>query len=1005
MKPIHTPVDRAKKVLAIGLAGLLAVPLAPAQTADADTIRRLQEENAALRKRLAEVEPSKPAAPASAPAAAEPAPATSGVVTTSSPAPDVDRDTLLLSPFEVKTDRDYGYLKTNSSTATRIGTEIQKVPLSISVVSSEFIQDTNMRDIQDVLRYQGSSAGDTKMGILQPATGFTPSGNMSLRGFPINSRLRNGLLRYNAYSLDNIDRTEIIKGPAAVFFGNAFPGGVINYVTKQPVFNKIPTTITYQYGAWDERMGTERATLDHNAVLSKKAALRLVGAWDNYKGDARGEVQKGYSFNAGLTLIPLDSGKLKIFIEAEQLGRKRNQDDFSWQMPDQYFLDYKNPPAALIAAAGLSGNADPVGAYRTRILNSIGNWIADVRNAANDQGITLWTKPLEHGAYVTDKSGNRYLDEKFNYYGPGSLSDENNSTFATVVDFSPLSWLDLRYSFTAVQSSFNRNYSAALPLADGVRFNAYGQVAATIQGYDIDAKYHQLDFVFKKKVWELDNKLLVGGFYSETYNSFTGNITPNLTGTGQFPFYGNLPGSFDKPDEGYVSPIPASIRTTTFAGNFNQEFIRDRNGKILTPMEIYSLYDPGVHPFPDIRRITQVDRGLVDHSRPERKEWYVNWQGTTLNDRLTMMLGYREEKIETPGQLVSANPPWFTVSDFALQNVPESQWAMYGLSAVFSRPRTTKGDSKMAGASFEITKNVNVYATYSETFLPSGVQYLGGDTDPNALRDRAILLGKNPVTEFNRILAQGFFTEVPNERGKNMEVGVKVSLNDNKLVGTASIYRITRENRNLDDITAQVNEPLNYLANGTYSRVQRWYSASSEQQTEGFEFEGIWTPKRNFQMVVSGSWMWTAETISDPSLEPNTTTSAAAQAQALIVKNLVLSNRLPFAPEYRFNIWNKYTFDRDFIGSFGQGASIGLGARYSSEIIISNDINTNSQRGGITAGDYLVWQLNLSYPFEFSGYKMFTSLNIDNATDEKYSEGGMNLSPPRSYLLTVGMQF
>ena len=46
----------------------------------------------------------------------------------------------------------------------------------------------------------------------------------------------------------------------------------------------------------------------------------------------------------------------------------------------------------------------------------------------------------------------------------------------------------------------------------------------------------------------------------------------------------------------------------------------------------------------------------------------------------------------------------------------------------------------------------------------------------------------------------------------------------------------------------------------------------------------------------------------------------------------------------------------------------------------------------------------MSYPFELYGYKMFASLNVDNATDEEYSEGGFNLSPPRSYLLTLGVQ-
>jgi outer membrane receptor protein involved in Fe transport len=39
------------------------------------------------------------------------------------------------------------------------------------------------------------------------------------------------------------------------------------------------------------------------------------------------------------------------------------------------------------------------------------------------------------------------------------------------------------------------------------------------------------------------------------------------------------------------------------------------------------------------------------------------------------------------------------------------------------------------------------------------------------------------------------------------------------------------------------------------------------------------------------------------------------------------------------------------------------------------------------------------------GYKLSGSLNIDNMTDKNYSEGGLNLSPPRSYTFTLGMKF
>lgn len=984
--PLHTPANRASQALAFGLAALLTVSPAFGQSADSDALRRLQEENAALRKRLAEVEGSAQAAPAaqapqSAPTAAQPSIA----------AEPTDPDTLVLSPFEVKTDRDYGYLKTNSATATRIGTDIQKVPLNISVISEAFIQDTAMKDIQDVLRYQSSSAGDGKMGILQPATGFTPSGIMTLRGFPINSRLRNGLLRYNAYSLDNVERIEIIKGPAAVFFGNAFPGGVINYVTKQPSFSKIPTTVGFSYSGYDNRIGGERVTLDTNQVFSDKAAMRIVGAWNNGIGDQRYEYENGYSVNAGLTLIPFKSGRLKIALEGEVLQRMRNQDDSSYIWPQKWLADYKAPPANLIAASGVADAA----AYQARIFNNVGAWIADVRKAAGNDYIPLWTS-IDRGAYITDASGNLVQDEKFNYYGVGTFSKDFNSTFAMVTDFKATDWLDVRHSYSSIQARFDRIFSSANPYADGRRFNMSG---AAMQGYQSDAYYHQLDLVMKQKFAGMDNKFLLGGLYGNTYMSYYGSLShANL-----FPAYGYLPGAYDKPDEGYVSPIPAAFRHPIAGWGVQQQYIRDRFGKIMTPQQIFSEYDPGVHQNPDVRRITEVSRGLVDHARSYRKEWYANWQGTAMQDRLTAFLGYRHEEAKSPGQLVAANPPWFSVDEYALETIPQSEWVKYGLSAIFSRPRTTTGNSKMAGLSFEIAKNINLYASYSQTFLPSGVTYLGGDYDPNAVTARATLLGLNPTTELARLTSQGGLTPVQNEKGKNAEFGVKVALNDNKLVGTVSVFRVTRQNRVVDDALRQFEEPLNALPGGApgSSRIVRWFSASATEENEGAEFEAIWTPQRNYQAVVSGSWMWSSKTLADPSLAITATSSLATKIQ----NEITFSSRLVNAPEFRFNVFNKYTFDHNFLGEHGRGFSVGLGMRYSSEINIQNNVNMWTARGGLAAGDYVVFDTVFSYPFEVFGYKLSGTLNIGNITDKEYSEGNFNLAEPRNYRFTLGMKF
>ena len=69
---------------------------------------------------------------------------------------------VVLTAFQVSSDKDYGYLKTNAATATRIGMDIQNVPMNISVMSEDFIRDTNISTITDVLRYTSSGSPDSR---------------------------------------------------------------------------------------------------------------------------------------------------------------------------------------------------------------------------------------------------------------------------------------------------------------------------------------------------------------------------------------------------------------------------------------------------------------------------------------------------------------------------------------------------------------------------------------------------------------------------------------------------------------------------------------------------------------------------------------------------------------------------------------------------------------------------------------------------------------------------
>jgi iron complex outermembrane receptor protein len=133
-------------------------------------------------------------------------------------------------------EQDDPYRVRDTTSATRTETPIVEIPQSVQAVPREFIEDQAAIDLGDVTR---NVAGLNQFSVYQ---------DFALRGFRISeeSVLYNGL-RGNPYSfftnspiLGNVERVEVLSGPASVLYGQLQPGGLINIVTRQP--EAVPST-------------------------------------------------------------------------------------------------------------------------------------------------------------------------------------------------------------------------------------------------------------------------------------------------------------------------------------------------------------------------------------------------------------------------------------------------------------------------------------------------------------------------------------------------------------------------------------------------------------------------------------------------------------------------------------------------------------------------------------------------------------------------------------------
>lgn len=151
-----------------------------------------------------------------------------------------------------------GYLAPEQTTGTLIRVPDLELPASVGVITTDTIRDQQATRIDDVLR---DTSGVYKLGDQLRPDAFV------LRGFEVRSRdyRKNGLLdpSYAPRNLANIERIEILKGPASVLYGAGQPSGTVNLITKKPLATEFHRA-TVQLGSF----GYERYTLDTTGPIN-----------------------------------------------------------------------------------------------------------------------------------------------------------------------------------------------------------------------------------------------------------------------------------------------------------------------------------------------------------------------------------------------------------------------------------------------------------------------------------------------------------------------------------------------------------------------------------------------------------------------------------------------------------------------------------------------------------------------------------------------------------------
>ncbi|WP_448948000.1 TonB-dependent receptor [Lautropia mirabilis] len=229
------------------------------------------------------------------------------------PAHAQEADRATLPAVNVVGAQDDGYTTPDATSGTKTNAPLRDVPQTINVVPARVLEDQHVNSMQDALKNVPGvsfSHGDGQRDQVS-IRGFSAIADQYVDGF------RDDALYFR--DLSNIERVDVIKGPAAVLYGRGSAGGLINRISKKP--GKDITAANLSLGSWkDRRLEADlgRATGDQSL------SWRLTGAIE--KADSYRHQQfldrKAIAPSAQIRFSP----DTQVLLQAEYLNDRRVTD-------------------------------------------------------------------------------------------------------------------------------------------------------------------------------------------------------------------------------------------------------------------------------------------------------------------------------------------------------------------------------------------------------------------------------------------------------------------------------------------------------------------------------------------------------------------------------------------------------------------------------------------------------------------------------------------------------
>jgi TonB-dependent siderophore receptor len=191
----------------------------------------------------------------------------------------IELDMIVLQSEEDPTGPVVGYAA-GTSASTKSGRSLAETPSSVTVVTTDQIEDTAANNLSEALGYAA--------GVVTEAYGADPRfDSISVRGADLQNQIylnglhfsRSAKPDYGAPSLDlyGMERVELLRGPNSVLYGSGSLAGLVNLIQKRAWFDGDST----EAGLHFDSNGSYYVFGDANRVVNDEFSYRIVGKAGN----------------------------------------------------------------------------------------------------------------------------------------------------------------------------------------------------------------------------------------------------------------------------------------------------------------------------------------------------------------------------------------------------------------------------------------------------------------------------------------------------------------------------------------------------------------------------------------------------------------------------------------------------------------------------------------------------------------------------------------------------